>query len=148
MSLKRIKKEWDDLSKDLPPNCSVCLFDKQDYFKWIATITGAEGSLYCGGRFELQIEIPQDYPFRPPKIRFLTPIYHPNINSQGQLSLDVLKDQWSPALKISKLLLIICEVLEDPNPDDPLDPDIAKIYKSNKQQFVITVQEWIQKYAL
>ncbi|CAD8172142.1 unnamed protein product [Paramecium pentaurelia] len=147
MALKRIKKELEDLPKDLPTNCFVNLFEDQDFYKWKATILGSEGSFYQGGRFNLQIEIPKDYPFRPPKVWFLTPIYHPNINSQGQLSLDVLKDQWSPALKISKILLVICEVLEDPNPDDPLDPEIAKIYKFNKQLFIKNVQEWIQKHA-
>ncbi|CAD8094320.1 unnamed protein product [Paramecium primaurelia] len=147
MALKRIKKELEDLPKDLPTNCSVNLFEDQDLYKWKATIVGSEGSFYQGGRFNLQIEIPNDYPFRPPKVWFLTPIYHPNINSHGQLSLDVLKDQWSPALKISKILSIICEVLEDPNPDDPLDPEIAKIYKFNKQLFIKNVQEWIQKHA-
>ncbi|CAD8205217.1 unnamed protein product [Paramecium octaurelia] len=148
MALKRIKKEYSDLPKDLPTNCSVCLIDDQDFYKWKATILGSEGSLYYGGRFNLQIEIPMDYPFRPPKIWFLTRIYHPNINSHGQLSLDILKDSWSPALKLSKILSVICEVLENPNPDDPLDPEIAKIYKYNKQFFIQNVQEWIKKYAI
>ncbi|CAK60852.1 unnamed protein product (macronuclear) [Paramecium tetraurelia] len=147
MALKRIKKEFGELPQDLPTNCSVCLIDDQDFYKWKATILGSEGSLYYGGSFKLQIEIPMDYPFRPPKIWFLTRIYHPNINSNGQLSLDLLKDQWSPALKISKILSVICEVLEDPNPDDPLDPEIAKIYKYNKQFFIQNVQEWIKRYA-
>jgi ubiquitin-conjugating enzyme E2 D/E len=87
---------------------------------------GPEDSPYSGGVFFLNIYFPTDYPFKPPKITFATRIYHPNINSNGGICLDILKDQWSPALTISKgifliiVLLSISSLLTDPNPDDPL----------------------------
>lgn len=73
-------------------------------------------SPYSGGVFFLNIHFPSDYPFKPPKVNFTTKIYHPNINSQGAICLDILKDQWSPALTISKVLLSISSLLTDPNP--------------------------------
>ncbi|KAK7829423.1 hypothetical protein U0070_007197 [Myodes glareolus] len=91
-------------------------------------------SAYQGGVFFLTVHFPTDYPFKPPKIAFTTKIYHPNINSNGSICLDILRSQWSPALTVSKVLLSICSLLCDPNPDDPLVPDIAQIYKSDKEK--------------
>jgi ubiquitin-conjugating enzyme E2 D len=71
-------------------------------FQWQATIMGPPDSPYQGGVFFLTIHFPSDYPFKPPKIAFTTRIYHPNINSNGSICLDILRSQWSPALTISK----------------------------------------------
>ncbi|XP_012932670.1 ubiquitin-conjugating enzyme E2 D1 isoform X3 [Heterocephalus glaber] len=105
-------------------------------------------SAYQGGVFFLTVHFPTDYPFKPPKIAFTTKIYHPNINSNGSICLDILRSQWSPALTVSKVLLSICSLLCDPNPDDPLVPDIAQIYKSDKEKYNRHAREWTQKYAM
>jgi len=117
-------------------------------FHWQATIMGPEDSPYSGGVFFLDIQFPADYPFKPPKVHFTTRIYHCNINSNGGICLDILKDQWSPALTISKVLLSICSLLTDPNPDDPLVPDIAQLLKTDKARHDSTAREWTSKYAM
>ena len=73
--------------------------------------------------------MPTDYPFRPPKCNFITKIYHPNINTFGTISLDILDYLWSLTLTLPKTILSISSLLSDPNPDDPLDFEIAELYK-------------------
>ncbi|CAD6992945.1 unnamed protein product [Ceratitis capitata] len=133
-----------------------CLYGKLNYFlfsfilvfHWQATIMGPPDSPYQGGVFFLTIHFPTDYPFKPPKVAFTTRIYHPNINSNGSICLDILRSQWSPALTISKVLLSICSLLCDPNPDDPLVPEIARIYKTDREKYNELAREWTRKYAM
>ena len=113
----------------------------------MATIVGPEGSPYEGGTFFLNINFPEEYPFKPPKVTFQTRIYHCNINSNGSICLDILKDNWSPALSISKVLLSICSLLTDANPDDPLVAQIANEYTSDRKKHDKTAKEWTKRYA-
>ncbi|KAJ3522904.1 hypothetical protein NM208_g12667 [Fusarium decemcellulare] len=129
-------------SKATPP-CSVISINKS-----LADRDSQSESPYSGGVFFLAIHFPTDYPFKPPKVNFTTRIYHPNINSNGSICLDILRDQWSPALTISKVLLSICSMLTDPNPDDPLVPEIAHVYKTDRPRYEATAREWTRKYAI
>ncbi|KAJ4461458.1 putative Ubiquitin-conjugating enzyme E2 4 [Paratrimastix pyriformis] len=147
MALRRIRKELLDLRKDPPVNCSAGPLDENDLFHWQATIMGPPDSPYAGGVFFVNIHFPTDYPFKPPKVAFTTKVYHPNININGSICLDILRDQWSPALTISKVLLSICSLLTDPNPDDPLSPEIAHVYKADRARYEHTAREWTRKYA-
>jgi len=108
---------------------------------------GPEGTPYAGGVFMLDITFPQDYPFKPPVVKFTTKVYHCNITEKG-ICVNILKEDWSPALTISKVLLTLSALLANPNPDDPLDPAIAKIYKEDKKAYNKSAEEWTRKYAM
>eukprot|EP00456_Euglypha_rotunda_P078384 TRINITY_DN748_c0_g1_i11.p1 TRINITY_DN748_c0_g1~~TRINITY_DN748_c0_g1_i11.p1 ORF type:complete len:149 (+),score=16.67 TRINITY_DN748_c0_g1_i11:146-592(+) len=145
-AMKRITKELKDLEKSPPEGVSAGPIDK-DLLAWQATIVGPPGTPYAGGIFKLKIAFPADYPFKPPKLEFTTKVYHCNVNDKGGICLDILKDNWSPALTISKVLLSLLALFQTPNPDDPLVPDIAKLYKSNKAQHDKNARDWTRKYA-
>ena len=146
MATKRISKEIKDMQKDAPSNCSAGPRG-DNLFLLDAVIMGPFDTPYTGGIFKLEIEFPNDYPFKPPRVTFKTKIYHPNINLNGGICLDILKDNWSPALTVSKLLLSICSLLSDPNPADPLMPEIAREYISNRIQYDEHAKNWTLKYA-
>lgn len=147
MAMRRIQKELQELNKDTPANCSAGPESDNDIFRWRATIIGPTETPYENGIFNLVISFPADYPFKAPTITFETKVYHPNINANGSICLDILKTQWSPALSITKVLLSICSLLSDPNPDDPLVPEIANLYKTNRELFNKNAQEYTMKYA-
>uniref|UniRef100_A0A8C0MXV3 E2 ubiquitin-conjugating enzyme n=2 Tax=Canis lupus familiaris TaxID=9615 RepID=A0A8C0MXV3_CANLF len=145
-SAKRIQKELAEISLDLPPNCSAG--PKGDnIYEWRWTILGPPGSVYEGGVFFLDITFSSDYPFKPPKVTFCTRIYHCNINSQAVICLDILKDNWSPASTISKILLSICSLLTDCNPVDPLVGSIATHYLTNRAEHDRIARQWTKRYA-
>ena len=122
--------------------------DANDPFNWVATIEGPSESPYENGTFNLSIKFPETYPFKPAAFKFTTKIYHPNINSSGDICLDILKGQWSPALTTTRVLISIQSLLTDPNPDDPLVGDIARVYKGDRKKYNETAQEWTLKYAV
>jgi|TARA_B100000282_G_scaffold270179_1_gene224064 ubiquitin-conjugating enzyme E2 D/E len=147
MSLKRIKKEFEEIKNDSTLSFSAAPNQEDNMFRWSAILNGPEGSPYENGKFKLNIVFPTDYPFKPPKINFVTKIYHCNINSSGSICLDILRDQWSPALTITKILLSLSSLLNDPNPSDPLVPDIAKKYLENKEEHDNLAKEWTSLHA-
>jgi ubiquitin-conjugating enzyme E2 D/E len=146
MSLKRIQKELSDLEKEPPSNCSAGPVG-DDLYHWSGTILGPSDTPYAGGVFWLDIHFPSKYPFDPPKVRFNTKIYHPNINSNGSICLDILGKEWSPALTIGKVLLSISSLMVETNPDDPLVSEDANLYKKNLAKYNSVAQEWTNKYA-
>jgi len=155
MGHMRLVKRSDDNYEGHCPFHKGCLegltagpIDDSDLFKWEASFVGPENSPYEGGTFQLIMEFPKDYPFKPPNVTLRTNIYHPNVNnSSHSICLDILKDAWSPEITISQILMAIQNLLINPNVDHPLDKDAAKLYMENKAEFDKTAKEWTEKYA-
>ncbi|KAG8977459.1 Ubiquitin-conjugating enzyme 13 [Tulasnella sp. 427] len=144
---KRILKETERLIADPAPGISAVPHeDNLRYFD--VAIVGPEGSPFERGLFKLELFLPADYPMTPPKVRFLTKIYHPNIDKLGRICLDILKDKWSPALQIRTVLLSIQALLSAPNPDDPLNTEVANHWKQNEAEAREESRRWTAQYAM
>lgn len=147
MSLsKRIIRETERLVSEPVPGIDAQPHD-DNLRHFDVVLTGPQGSAYEGGRFALELFLPDEYPMAPPKVRFLTKIYHPNIDRLGRICLDVLKANWSPALQIRTVLLSVQALLAAPNPDDPLANDVAEAWKRDPVAAARTAQEWTRLYA-
>ena len=143
----RIKKEYLDLQKEKNSNVLVKLVNN-DYRHWKGRIKGPIDTCYQGGIFDVDIIIPDDYPFKPPKMKFDTKIWHPNISSvTGAICLDILKNEWTPALTIRTALISLQALMCEPVPNDPQDAVVAKQYMSDIKLFNQTAKHWVEEYA-
>ena len=143
----RIKKEYQDLQKEKNSNVQVKLVNN-DYRHWKGRIKGPIDTCYQGGIFDVDIIIPNDYPFKPPKMKFDTKIWHPNISSvTGAICLDILKNEWTPALTIRTALISLQALMCEPVPNDPQDAVVAKQYMSDIKLFNQTAKHWVEEYA-
>ncbi|KAL6656840.1 hypothetical protein ACP70R_004620 [Stipagrostis hirtigluma subsp. patula] len=140
---KRIQKELMDL------NASDCSAGPKgdNLYHWLSTIIGPQGSPYEGGIFFLDIVFPLDYPFKPPTVTFKTRIYHCNVDSTGRVNLDILRDGWSPAFTISKVLLAIKDIISNPDPYNPLVMSISRQYLTDRTKHDEIAAEWTMRFA-
>ena len=143
----RIKKEYQALQKEKNTNVEVKLVNN-DIRHWKGRIKGPIDTCYQGGIFDVDIVIPNEYPFKPPKMKFDTKIWHPNISSvTGAICLDILKNEWTPALTIRTALISLQALMCEPVPNDPQDAVVAKQYMSDIKLFNQTAKHWVEEYA-
>lgn len=144
---RRILAELKEFNTNPLDECVAAPIEEDNIFDWTGTIYGPQDTPYANGVFNLTIEFPTNYPFGPPDIKFTTPVYHPNIDEDGYICLNILTKEWCPALIISKTLLSICAFLTSPDVEDPLIPAIADQYKTNRKEFDLTVEQWVKIFA-
>lgn len=129
--IKRLRMELGQLMTTTCPG--IVAFPTADIHEWTGTIEGPPDSVYSGLSFSISIIFTDEYPYSPPKVRFTTSIFHPNVDSNGQICLDVLKNMWSPALTITTVLLSVQALLAQPNTADPLNQDAARLWSAQEQ---------------
>lgn len=151
MTKARLTRELSRLSTDPPPGIAAYTPNPADMTIIRAQITGPEDSPFEKGVFLLLVNISGRYPFEPPRCRFVTPVFHPNIDSGGRICLDTLKSppggSWSPAVSLPSLLLSIRSLLASPNPDDGLVPEISELYKRNPKKWEEEARSRTEKEA-
>ena len=105
-------------------------FAVDDIHQWTATLTGPPSTPYAGGTFHLSLIFPTTYPFKPPAIKFVTPIYHPNVKTDtGDICADLISEGWGPTLNVKHCAQLLKTMLENPEPDHPLEAEIAQLRK-------------------
>jgi ubiquitin-conjugating enzyme E2 D/E len=148
---RRVQRELQEITaenKDSKNAVYSIAPEKDNLLRWSGFLFGPVGTPYEGGTFQILIELPSEYPFKPPTVTFLTKIFHPNISDTGYICLDILKQHmWSPALSLAKVMFSISSLLSDPNPNDPLMPEIASIYKRDKKRFETMARDWTGRFA-
>ncbi|GAA5835647.1 hypothetical protein JCM9279_004603 [Rhodotorula babjevae] len=141
---RRITKEYAELQQDFPPHVTAAP-DESNLLHWTGTITGPPDSSYAGGKFNIDITFPTEYPFKSPTT---TRIYHPNVTDDGAICIGLLKSEaWKPSTKIEQILRALVQLLQEPNPDDALVASIAEVYNTDRAQFTKNAQEWVKKHA-
>ncbi len=144
---KRLWKELEEINKCNSKDYIAGPLSVDDLFNWEATILGPENSPYHEGMFTLKIKFSDNYPFQPPIVKFKTLIFHPCINFDGRICLDILLDKWNPTFDISKILINILDLLEKPSVKIPFVPQVAVILSESREKFDKIAKEWTNLYA-
>ncbi|ODV81491.1 NEDD8-conjugating enzyme UBC12 [Suhomyces tanzawaensis NRRL Y-17324] len=128
----RLQKDITEL--DLPKTIAITFPDPNDFFNFFLQISPQQG-YYKGGKFRFKIEINNNFPMEPPKIKCLNKIYHPNIDAAGNICLNILREDWSPVLNLNSILIGLNFLFLEPNPNDPLNKEAANVLVREKEQF-------------
>jgi ubiquitin-conjugating enzyme E2 A len=119
--------------------------EAENILKWNAVIFGPDETDWEDGVFKLTMNFPENYPHDPPEVRFVTPIFHPNVYRNGNICLDMLQRNWSSANDVSSLLISIQSLLTDPNPQSPANAEAARLYTDNRPEYVRKVRQCVEE---
>jgi ubiquitin-conjugating enzyme E2 M len=133
----RLQKDLSELQ--LPKTCQTEFPDKDDLLNFKLAIQPDEG-FYKNGRFTFNFKVGPNYPHEPPKVKCETMVYHPNIDLEGNVCLNILREDWKPVLTINAIVYGIQYLFLEPNPDDPLNKDAAEVLRQNRRLFEQNVQ--------
>jgi len=147
--MRRIAKELGDIQNDTSSSILAQPAGNGDDLTHLkASFPGPPETPYAGGTYIVDIKIPNEYPFRPPVMKFETKLWHPNVSSQtGAICLDTLGSAWSPVLTIKSALLSLQSLLSTPEPKDPQDAEVASMLMNHPERFDQVAREWAVKYA-
>lgn len=145
-ALRRLQKEYADLQAT--PLEGISVDAEESLMVWKCNLDGPEASLYAGGRFELIVSMPGEYPFKAPSVTFHTKIYHPSIASDGSICLSMLKaNEWKPGIKVVAVLQAIVSLLCHPDMEDGIETSVAQVLRRSPSTYERTAREWTERYA-
>ncbi|KZV76927.1 hypothetical protein PENSPDRAFT_645685 [Peniophora sp. CONT] len=134
----RVQKDLTEL--DLPSTMKTNFPDPADLLNFSLTITPDEG-MYKGGQFLFSFQINTNYPHEPPKVKCTQTIYHPNVDLEGNVCLNILREDWKPVLNLNSVMVGLQYLFLEPNADDPLNKEAAEELRRNREQFLHNVKQ-------
>lgn len=137
----RAAKDFDEIT--LPASVVIRRANPEDEMNYKIVIKPDEG-FYRGGRFSFDLKIPNTYPHEPPKLKCETYVYHPNIDQEGNVCLNILREDWKPVLTIQTIIYGLLHLFSEPNPEDPLNKEAAEQLKNDKRLFEMNVRRYIR----
>jgi len=153
-----LRKQLAELNKNPVEGFSAGLIDDEDIFRWEVMIIGPPDTLYEGGFFKCHLFFPTEYPLRPPVLKFLTDVYHPNIEKDGKVCISILhepgddrfgyekaSERWLPIHTVETILISVISMLADPNDESPANVDAAKMWRENYQEFRRKVAQCVRR---
>lgn len=153
MATKRLMKEYTTIQKELKHSAEyaniVSLEPTGDLFTWRGVIQGPQNSPFQSGQWSIKVEVPQNYPLAPPKMTFENKVCHPNVNfATGEICLDILQSQWTPAWTLLSTMTAILLLLQDPEPNSPLNIDVSNLLKNGDvKAYNGLIRYYTHKYA-
>ncbi|CAG9464422.1 unnamed protein product [Pedinophyceae sp. YPF-701] len=140
----RMQKDMGEL--DLDSSTVINFVDGPDQvMHFEVVIRPPERTPYHGGRFRFDVSVPLTYPHDPPKVRCLTKVYHPNIDLEGNVCLNILREDWKPVLSVNSVIIGLQFLMSDPNPDDPLNKEAAEMMRARRSQFENVVAQHVRR---
>ena len=141
---QREQQELEDISNAVPQAKLIRDKNKENIMDFKIEFTPDENSYWYTGKYEFIFHVPDDYPYSSPKVHCSTKIYHPNIDYDGNVCLNILKEDWKPTLTVSNWIAGVNTMFYEPNPEDPLNPEVAKILRENESQFKENVKKTLK----
>ncbi|PAA83374.1 hypothetical protein BOX15_Mlig010916g3, partial [Macrostomum lignano] len=141
---RRLIRDFKRLQEDPPTGVSGAPNDN-NILSWNCVIFGPQDTPFEDGTFQLSMEFSEEYPNKPPVVRFLSKMFHPNVYADGSICLDILQTKWSPTYDVSAILTSIQSLLDEPNPNSPANSVAASLYQENKREYEKRVKAIVEE---
>mmetsp|Transcript_4356 Transcript_4356/g.4868 ORF Transcript_4356/g.4868 Transcript_4356/m.4868 type:complete len:149 (-) Transcript_4356:111-557(-) len=147
MPISAIRAEVRNIRETNPNLWSIGQEFQQDEYRWLILLIGPENSPYEGGIFLLKLTFPEEYPHKRPIIQFITPIYHPNVTGDGQLTLSLFREFWNSSCSILELMDYLIEILQEPNEFELNGEDSGEVFQQDLAKYAKSAKIWTKKHA-
>jgi len=141
---RRLMRDFKKLQDDPPSGISGAPMEN-NIMQWHAIIFGPQDTPFEDGTFELILQFSEEYPNKPPIVKFVSKMFHPNVYADGAICLDILQSKWSPTYDVAAILTSIQSLLSDPNPNSPANAMAANLFQENIREYEKKVRVCVEQ---